>query len=64
MIVRIGVYVLRESKVADLDDIVLCEENVPGGEVTVDDSLVSQVLHATCDLIRPREEVLEEIQIQ
>ena len=53
VIVRIGVYVLGESKVADLYDVVLCEENVSGGKVAVDDSLVSQVLHATCDLIRP-----------
>ena len=51
MIVWIGVYVLSEAKVTDFDDVVFREKNVSSSKVTVDDSLVSQVFHATCDLI-------------
>ena len=50
--------ILGQTKVADLDNVILGEEDVAAGEVAVHHPLAGQVLHAARHLVRPAQQVL------
>ena len=56
-VVVVDVDVAGEAKVGDLDDEVLRDEDVPGGEVAVDALLGGEELHAAADLAREGEQL-------
>ena len=57
--VEVAVHVLGEAKVGDLGPAVLRDEDVPAGEVHVDDALAGEVLHAPGRVDGPRQQVAE-----
>ena len=53
MVDWIGIDVFCEAKVANFDDIVFGEENVSGGQISVNDFFVVEMFHAFGDLVSP-----------